>query len=91
MLPLIWVVPPALVATLAAVTAALNLVVPVLLTVTAPRAVVPPTTSVKVTLPLPVLTVRALVSPVWESTVLSKVTAPLVVPRVMPARTSTMS
>ena len=41
--PLIAVLPPAFVVTLAALTAALNVVTPVLLSVSAPSAVLPPT------------------------------------------------
>ena len=60
--PLIAVVPPALVVTEAAVTAAPKVVVPVELRVKAPRApfVAPPTMPVKVMLPEPVVTVRGL-------------------------------
>ena len=56
------VVPPVLVVTEAAVTAALKVVVPVVLTASAPKDpfVAPPTTPVKVTLPEPVETVSAL-------------------------------
>jgi len=60
--PLIAVVPPVLVVRDAAVTAALKVVVPVVLTVKAPRAVelpTAPTTPVKVTLPDPAETVKA--------------------------------
>ena len=55
-------VPPALVVTEAAVTAALKVVVPVVLTVKAPSAplVAPPTIPVKVTLPEPEVTVSGL-------------------------------
>ena len=55
-------VPPALVVTDAAVTAALKVVVPVVLTVNAPSApfVAPPTTALKVTLPEPEETVSGL-------------------------------
>jgi len=60
--PLIAVVPPALVVTEAAVTAALKVVVPVEFRVKAPRApfVAPPTMPVKVMLPEPDETVRGL-------------------------------
>ncbi|CAM3793733.1 hypothetical protein POBR111598_09975 [Polynucleobacter brandtiae] len=60
--PLMSVVPPVLVVTEAAVSAALIVPVPVVLIIKAPSAplVAPPTTPVKVTLPEPVETVSAL-------------------------------
>ena len=66
--PLIAVVPPALVARLPAVTAAVSVVVPVELSARASRAAVPPTAPVKVMAPVPALTVRSRAPPV-ESTV----------------------
>ena len=69
--PLMAVLPPAFVVTLAALTAALNVVTPVLFSVSAPSAVLPPTMPVKVIAPLPVLTVSACAL----FTVLTKVTA----------------
>ena len=58
--PLIAVVPPEFVVTEAAVTAALKVEVPVLLTVRAPTAVELPTAPLKVTLPPAAETVNAL-------------------------------
>ena len=81
------VLPPALVVTLAALTAALNVVTPVLLSVSAPSAVLPPTMPVKVIAPLPVLTVSACAL----FTVLTKVTALSVVLSVVPAPRVTAS
>ena len=73
------VVPPVLVVTEAAVTAALKVVVPVVLTVKAPRApsVAPPTTPVKVTLPEPEETVNGLAAVAALLTVEEKPTVPL--------------
>ena len=97
MLPPSWVLPGASVVTLAAVTAALNRVVPPLFTTIAPGApfTAPPTTPMKLTSPAPALTVSGLASPTppvtWESTVPPKVTALSVVARVSGACSSTAS
>lgn len=79
--PLMAVVPPVLVVTEAAVTAALKVVVPVEFTAKAPRApfAAPPTTPVKVTLPEPEETVSALALDGLLLTVEVKATALLVV------------
>ena len=73
-------VPPALVVTEAAVTAALKVVVPVVLTVKAPSAplVAPPTIPVKVTLPEPEVTVSGLAAKAALLTVEEKATVLLV-------------
>ena len=77
--PFIAVVPPVSVVTEAAVTAALKVVVPVVLTVKAPSAplVPPPTAPVKVTLPDPADTVSGLAAEAALSTVDENKTAPL--------------
>ena len=75
----ITVVPPASVVTLDEYTAAPNVVTPVLLSVSAPSAVLPPTMPVKVIAPLPAVTVSACA----PLTVLLKVTALFVVVRVV--------
>ena len=58
MAPLLAVVPPASVVTLAAFTLPPNMVLPVLLTMRAPSALVAPTAPPKFTLPPPALMVR---------------------------------
>jgi len=68
--PLIAVVPPISVVRLDAVTPPAKVVVPVLFTTKAPSATSLPMAPVKVTLPMPALTVSALVSPVAELTLL---------------------
>ena len=73
------VVPPLLVVTEAAVTAALKVVVPVVLTVKAPSAplVPPPTAPVKVTLPEPAETVSGFAAEAALLTVDENRTTPL--------------
>ena len=63
-LPLSCVVPPKSVLKLAALTVLVNRAVPVLFAANAPSCVAFPTAPVKVMLPLPVLRVSPLVSPV---------------------------
>ena len=77
--PLTAVVPPALVVTDAADTAALKVVVPVVFTVNSPSApsVAPPTAPVKVTLPDPAETVNGLDAVAALLTVEEKPTVPL--------------
>ena len=72
--PLIAVVPPALVARLLAVTAALRVVVPVLFRVNTSKLLVPPTAPVSVIAPAPEFTVRSRAVALKEFKVESKVT-----------------
>ncbi len=70
------VVPPALVVKDAALTVEPKVVVPVVSTAIAPKALVLPTAPVKVTLPLPALMFRSRAVVVALSTVLEKLIAP---------------
>ena len=78
-LPLILVVPTESVVKLAALTVLLNRVVSLLLTLKFPNAVVSPTELLKLIFPVPLLRVKLLVSPLWESTLLAKVMSLFVV------------
>ena len=72
--PLSDVVPPAFVVRLAAVNAAPRVVVPVLLSATTSRALVPPTTPASVITPAPEFTVRSRTVGLKELSVEAKVT-----------------